>query len=51
MEALILENESLKKENQELKEKLHKYANPDRAKKFYEANKERLAAERSAKYI
>ena len=46
MENLKKEIEELKKENNELKNKLSKYANPDRAKKFYEANKERIAATR-----
>jgi len=50
MEELRKENEELKKENQELKERLSKYANPPRAKKFYENNKERIAAIRSEKY-
>lgn len=44
-EIALLKNEILL-----LKEKLASYANPSRAKKFYEANKERIAAERSEKY-
>jgi|SaaInlStandDraft_4_1057021.scaffolds.fasta_scaffold184588_1 hypothetical protein len=32
----------LEKENEELKIKLKKYANPDRYKKFYEKNREKL---------
>lgn len=50
MEELRKENDELKKEIIELKERLGKYANPSRAKKFYEANKERIAATRSEKY-
>lgn len=50
MEELRKENDELKKEILELKERLNKYANPSRAKKYYEANKERIAATRSEKY-
>ena len=50
IEKLEKEIKDLKKENQELKQKLKSYANPERAKKFYEANKERIAAIRSEKY-
>jgi hypothetical protein len=50
MEELRKENDELKKEIIELKQKLQKYANPSRAKKFYEENKERIAAIRSEKY-
>ena len=34
--------EKLKSEIQELKEKLKKYTNPERNKKFYENNKEEI---------
>ena len=50
MEELIKENEELKKENAELKERLSKYTNPDRTKKYYEANKAKLLEKRSERY-
>ena len=36
------ENKQLKLENKLLKEQLNKYTNPERYKKYYEANKEKL---------
>lgn len=50
MEELKNENETLKKENQELKERLSKYSNPDRTKKYYENNKEKLLEKRALRY-
>jgi hypothetical protein len=40
-EALLVENENLKKQISELQEQLKKYTNPDRNKKYYEKNKEK----------
>lgn len=39
---LLLEKNKLKKENEELKEQLHKYTNPQRNKNYQERNKEKL---------
>ena len=36
------ENKQLKLENKLLKEQLSKYTNPERYKKYYEANREKL---------
>ena len=38
---LKLEIKEVKKENEELKNKLKKYSNPDRNKKYYKNNKEK----------
>ena len=38
---LKLEIKEVKKENKELKNKLKKYSNPDRNKKYYKNNKEK----------
>jgi len=42
MEELQKENQTLKLEIQELKEILKKYTNPDRNKRYYERNREKL---------
>ena len=42
MEELQKENQTLKLEIQELKEKLKKYTNPDKNKRYYERNRENL---------
>lgn len=39
VEKLKKDNERLEKENKELKEKLSKYTNPERLKRFYENNR------------
>ena len=50
MEELRKENDELKKEIIELKERLSKYSNPSRAKKYYEANKDKLLEKRAERY-
>ena len=42
IEAIIKENQELKSLLAELQEKLKKYTNPDRNKKYYENNKEKF---------
>ena len=42
IEEIIKENEELKALVSELQEKLQKYTNPDRNKKYYENNKEKF---------
>jgi hypothetical protein len=42
IEAIIKENQELKSLVEELQEKLKKYTNPDRNKKYYENNKEKF---------
>ena len=41
LEQLKLENEQLKEEIEVLRNKLKKYSNPDRNKKYYKNNKEK----------
>lgn len=45
------ENEKLKNELQETKEHLKKYTSPDRCKKYYEENKEKLLIKMKEKPI
>jgi hypothetical protein len=42
IEAIIKENQELKSLVSELQEKLKRYTNPDRNKKYYENNKEKF---------
>lgn len=50
---VLLQNEilSLKQENEQLKEHLKKYTNPDRKKKYYEAHKEEILKKAAEKNI
>jgi hypothetical protein len=50
MDELKLEIENLKNENQQLKDQLKKYTNPQRTKKYYEENKEILLKKRAERY-
>lgn len=42
IEAILEENKQLKQQVEELQEKLKKYTNPERNKKYYENNKNKL---------
>ena len=42
IEAILEENKQLKVLVEELREKLNKYTNPDRNKKYYENNKDKF---------
>lgn len=50
MEELRKENDKLKKEVLELKERLGKYTNPIFAKNYYENNKEKVLEKRALRY-
>jgi len=50
IDEIIIENEQLKQENNELKDKLKSYTNTNRHKKYYEKNKD-IVKEKGKKYL
>lgn len=50
IEKLRKENEELKEVINKLKENLSKYTNPERLKRFYENNKDRIKEKRRERY-
>lgn len=50
IDKILIENEQLKQENNELKNKLKSYTNTNRHKKYYEKNKDTVK-EKGKKYL